>query len=74
MTTTTTTLPKTFTLHFTKDDRRVTYTHDDQGMRFTVYRNIDAGTDIITVDSPDGMNFIMNLLAADGYTNPAAII
>lgn len=63
----------TFTLEFTKDNGRdVTYIHDEAGMRFVVERS-DEYTDVIECDSADGMNFFMNLLAADGYEGLAII-
>ncbi len=63
---------KTYFLTFKKDGRDVTYIHDEQGLRFEVERN-DGTVDIVTVDSPDGMNFVMNLLAGNGYESAAII-
>ena len=66
-----------YTLRFVKttdENDTVTYTHDDNGMRFVVNRLNSDGYDIINVDSPDGMNFVMNLLSTAGYENPAVTI
>ena len=57
------------TISFTKSSNdRVTYIHDDDGMRFVVNRLNSDGDDTITVDSPDGMNFVLGLLFNNGYS------
>lgn len=60
------------TLAFTKDGQRtVTYIHDELGMDFLV-DGYPAGSRIECSDA-DSMNFVMNLLAANGYDNETVV-
>ena len=61
-----------FKLVFTKGTDMVTYTDDDNTMTFRM--NNPTHNYSLTADTPDAMNFMMNLLATAGYECDSVVI
>ena len=67
--------PTTLICQFTKDDTRtITYMHTPDNEMFFKISGYPDGDSTITVNGPNSMNFLMNLLAAAGYDSNEVII
>lgn len=65
----------TLICQFTKDDdRTITYIHDDEDNMYFKISDYHKGDNVITVEGAESMNFMMNLLASNGWESKEVVI